>query len=173
MSAATGAEVGVNLVHGAWARAIDDVEGVCRRAARAALEAAGSPAPGVEISVALADDVVLRDLNARYRGRDRPTDVLSFPDGGAARPGAGPAGPPILLGDVVISYERANADALAASLPLADRLSHLVVHGVLHLLGHDHEAEGEAAIMEGLESGALARLRIADPYDGREVVPES
>ncbi len=73
----------------------------------------------------------------------------------------------------MISYERANADALAAGLPLVDRLSHLVVHGVLHLLGHDHEAEAEATIMERLESRALARLRIADPHAHREVVLET
>jgi probable rRNA maturation factor len=131
--------------------------------------------PGTEISVALADDVVLCDLNARYRGREGPTDVLSFSGRDAAQPGPGVAGAPVLpgapvlLGDVVISYERANADAVAAGLPLADRLSHLVVHGVLHLLGHDHGAEAEAAVMEGLEIGALARLRIADPYAHRDM----
>ena len=173
MSGAAGAEVAVNLVNRKWARTIRDVEGVCRRAARAALEAAGDPVPGAEISVALADDAVLRDLNARYRGQDRPTDVLSFSDGAVTGPGTDPATPPVLLGDVVISYERASTDALAAGLPLAERLSHLVVHGVLHLLGHDHGAEAEAAIMEGLETSALAGLGIADPHARQEVVLET
>jgi len=173
MSGAADAEVAVNLVNREWARAIQDVEGVCRRAARAALEAAGDPVPGAEISVALADDAVLRDLNARYRGQDRPTDVLSFADSAVAGPDSGPAGPSVLLGDVVISYERATSDALAAGLPLAARLGHLVAHGVLHLLGHDHATEAEAAIMEGLETRALAGLGIADPHAREEVVLET
>ncbi len=172
MSGAADAEVAVNLVNREWARAIRGVEGVCRRAARAALEATGDPVPSAEISVALADDSVLRSLNARYRGQDRPTDVLSFSDCAVAEPGTGPACPPVLLGDVVISYERASTDARAAGLPLAERLSHLVVHGVLHLLGHDHETEAEAAIMEGLETRALAGLSIADPHARQEVVLE-
>ncbi len=170
MSGAADAEVAVNLVNREWARAIRGVEGVCRRAARAALEAAGNPVPGAEISVALADDAVLRSLNARYRGQNRATDVLSFADGAAAGPGAGL---PVLLGDVVISYERASTDARAAGLPLAERLSHLVVHGVLHLLGHDHGAAAEAAVMEGLETRALAGLRIADPHAREEVILET
>nr|WP_245978369.1 rRNA maturation RNase YbeY [Stella humosa] len=131
-----------------------DPRGLVRRAVRAALAVAPVPPAGSpEMAVLLADDTLLRQLNNDYRGLDKPTNVLSFT-----------AGDPLLLGDVAIAYETTAAEAAAAGKPLADHLSHLVVHGTLHLLGYDHETTEDAAEMEPLEVRALAALGIADPY---------
>jgi probable rRNA maturation factor len=110
-----------------------------------------------EVTIALTNDAEMRDLNRTWRGKDEPTNVLSFPAGDA--PGESGA-----LGDVVIAFETTNAEADAAGVPLSDHVSHLVVHGVLHLLGFDHLDDAEADKMEDLEREALASLGIADPY---------
>jgi probable rRNA maturation factor len=142
-----------------WAAALPDIEPVCRRAVAAARKAAAVPAG--EISLVLADDAFIRVLNRDHRGKDRATDVLSFPliEDGAPDPET-----PVLLGDVVVAYETAARDAETAGVRLADHLAHLIIHGVLHLAGHDHEDDAEAEAMEGLERAALATLGIADPY---------
>lgn len=101
----------------------------------------------------LADDAALRALNARWRQQDKPTNVLSFP-----------AGDSVLLGDVVLAFETVRREASEQGKSLADHMSHLVVHGVLHLLGHDHERPRDADVMESLERQVLAGLGIADPY---------
>ncbi|HAE28233.1 MAG TPA: rRNA maturation RNase YbeY, partial [Hyphomonas adhaerens] len=103
----------------------------------------------------LADDTVLHQLNRDFRGKDKPTDVLSFPAHEMDRP---------LLGDVAVALGVSARDADAQGIGLADHLTHLLVHGYLHLLGHDHEGEAEAALMEGLEIKALASLGIPNPY---------
>jgi probable rRNA maturation factor len=131
-----------------------------RKAARAALAAAGRGGPEpVELAILLSADAEVRALNRRWRGEDKPTNVLSFPSGAAA----GPRGRR-LLGDVVLAYETLAREAEAADKPLAHHLSHLVVHGVLHLMGHDHERPAEARRMETLEVRVLAALGIPDPY---------
>jgi len=145
-----------------WTQVLPEVEALARRAAAAAL--AGLPACAVppmpaELSILLADDARLRDLNRRYRGLDRATNVLSFPgDLGAAN------GAPALLGDLALARETLVREAAEQSKPLADHLSHLVVHGVLHLLGYDHEEAAAAARMERLEIALLAGLGVPDPY---------
>lgn len=149
----------------AWLGAVPAVRRVCRRAAIAALAAAQTRLAESEISMMLTDDATIADLNRRYRGRDAPTDVLSFanPDlqpGTPPRAGAAPA----LLGDVVVAFETASADAAQDGKSLSDHLTHLVVHGVLHLLGYDHEDEGDARSMETLEVSVLAGLGIDNPY---------
>ena len=156
------ATVLVDLRARAWAKAVPGAEAICRAAVGAALDAADGPRG--EVSVVLADDAFLHALNLDHRGHDRPTDVLSFPqlDGPAARPGA--ADGPLLLGDVAVALETARRDAAQAGRALADHLAHLVVHGTLHLIGHTHEDDADAAAMERLEAAALARLGIADPY---------
>lgn len=137
-----------------WTDAIDDVEAVVERAAGAAL---GAETGGVVIL--LTDDETVRDLNARFRGKDRPTNVLSFP--AADMPGL--TGPPP-LGDIVLAYGVCVREATEQSKTLGNHLTHLVVHGVLHLLGRDHEAEVEAEAMESEERTILASLGVEDPY---------
>jgi len=114
-----------------------------------------------ELSVVFTDDAHVRALNRQYRGKDYPTNVLSFPAPPAKVDGFGP-----LLGDIVVAYETVAREATAEGLVFEDHLSHLVVHGLLHLLGHDHEDDAEATAMESLEVAILARLGIADPYAG-------
>jgi probable rRNA maturation factor len=135
-------------------------EALAEAAARAALLAADAP-DGAGLALALADDAAVRALNARFRERDRPTNVLSFPDG-SPDPEAGG----VALGDVILAYETVAREAADQGKTLADHLAHLTVHGVLHLLDHDHEDPGEAEIMEALERRVLAGLGIADPYGG-------
>lgn len=143
----------------AWRQALGDARGAVRRAARAAYAAAPREA-AAEITIVLADDASLRALNRAFRAKDKPTNVLSFPAPAAPRvPGAA-----IPLGDVILAFETLAAEAAAAGKPMADHLSHLVVHGVLHLLGFDHETKGDAAVMEPLETRVLAGLGVPDPY---------
>jgi probable rRNA maturation factor len=101
----------------------------------------------------LADDEALRELNARWRGKETATNVLSFP----APEGFG-------LGDIALAFETVAAEAQAQGKSLAAHASHLIVHGFLHLLGYDHEDEGEAVEMEARERAILATLGVADPY---------
>ncbi len=151
-----------------WRAALPDVAARCHAAAAAALAAAPMTLPPTtELSIVLADDTLVRSLNRDWRGQDRPTNVLSFaseePDDGVPDPTK-----PLLLGDVVLGYETVAAEALAQRKTLADHLTHLIVHGVLHLLGFDHIAEPDAEAMETLETRVLAGLHVADPYAERE-----
>ena len=141
----------------AWRRRLPDATRTVRAAARAALLAADAPADA-ELSVVLSDDARVRDLNRTYRRKDKPTNVLSFP-AGAVRPDG-----VTLLGDVVLAFETCASEAKAQGKTLRAHLAHLVVHGVLHLLGHDHLRARQAERMEALERAVLARLGIADPY---------
>ena len=150
-----------------WHAAVTDPLGTARRAVEAALattEAApgGQPLPPVEVSVLLADDARVRELNRVWRGVDRPTNVLSFP---AREPGEPwPAEGPAHLGDVAVALETVLREAAAEGKASGDHLAHLIVHGTLHLLGHDHDADAEADVMEALEIRVLAGLGVADPY---------
>ncbi|WP_419809737.1 rRNA maturation RNase YbeY [Sphingomonas sp.] len=149
-----------------------DWEALAARAARAAVEAtphgelATSPAL-VEISVRLTTDEEVRGLNAQYRGKDRPTNVLSFPmiqpdllDTVSQNSDDGE----VLLGDIVLAHGVCAAEAAEKGVPLADHFTHLMVHATLHLLGYDHGADDEAEHMEAVERDVLAGLGIADPY---------
>lgn len=124
----------------------------------------------VEVSVKLSDDAEVQILNRDYRGKDKPTNVLSFPmmpfdlietiantDDGEA-----------LLGDIILAHETCAREAEERGISLADHVTHLIVHGTLHLIGHDHENEAEAIAMETIETRALASLGLADPYGDRE-----
>lgn len=143
---------------------VADLEGLVGRAVTAALTEAGVDiAVGTEVSVLLAGDDAVQVLNARWRGLDKPTNVLSFP---AGPPGKGGFGP--FLGDLALAFETTQREAENDGKPLASHLAHLVVHGVLHLVGHDHETEAEAERMEATEIRALERLGISDPYAGTE-----
>lgn len=126
-----------------------------------------------EVSVLATDDARIQALNARFRGQDKPTNVLSWPavDLRPAMPGAAPEPPepgtpddPEGLGDIALALETCTREAAEAGRPLAHHLIHLTVHAVLHLLGYDHETEADAHLMEGLETAILARMAIPDPY---------
>ena len=132
--------------------AVPDLAALCDRAFAAAAKV--EPAEGT-VSLLLADDEALHALNRDFRGKDKATDVLSFPAHEMDRP---------LLGDIAVALGVSARDAETQGISLGNHLSHLLVHGFLHLLGHDHEAEDEAASMEALEIKALASLGIPNPY---------
>lgn len=134
----------------AWIGALPDADAVVERAAQAALGAVQG-----DIVVLLTNDAAVRELNGRFRDKDKPTNVLSFPAPENALPH---------LGDIVLAYGVCATEAEAQGKTLADHLSHLVVHGVLHLLGRDHEDDAEAEEMEAEEREILAQIGVADPY---------
>lgn len=175
--------IAVSLSSPGWRDVLPDGAALGRRAARAALRHAFAQRPlprplealppaTIELGLVLADDDLLHRLNRQYRGVDRPTNVLSF--GGLWEAPAVPSSDisgeraeddrPLMLGDVVLACETIVAEAAAQGKTVADHFSHLVVHGVLHLLGYDHEEAAEAEAMEGLEVSVLAQLGIANPY---------
>lgn len=129
---------------------------------RAIAAAAPAQARKAELSVVLTDDRAIRTLNRRWRGKNKPTNVLSFPTPAQRR------GAPRHLGDVVIAYETVAGEARAAHKRFDHHLAHLAVHGFLHLLGYDHESHVEADAMERRERRVLARLGIPDPYAVRD-----
>ena len=130
--------------------------------------------PGLyAISLLGCDDAAIADLNAEFRSKDAATNVLSWPAQtlGPPEPGSVPAAPEpdpfddvTELGDIAIAYETCAKEAILAGLPLTDHVCHLVVHGVLHLLGYDHETLADAALMEGIEVEILATMGVKDPY---------
>jgi probable rRNA maturation factor len=126
----------------------------------ALLEAGVEPVTQSELSVVFSDDAHIRSLNAGWRGKDKPTNVLSFP-AFPVKPGGKM---PPMLGDIVLAAETVAGEAELEGKSLDHHITHLVIHGVLHLLGHDHEDDAEAERMEALERAALARLAIPDPY---------
>ncbi len=166
---ATDALLELNLADPRWQEALPDVEAICHRAAQAAVREGmdgwdGPPAERLEISMVLSSDAEVQVLNRNYRGLDKPTNVLSFAaldDDEAPLPDDGP----VLLGDVIIAYETTAAEARMEEKSLENHLSHLVVHGILHLMGFDHEEDDEAEAMEAAECRVLAGLGIASPYD--------
>ncbi|MEL6297881.1 MAG: rRNA maturation RNase YbeY [Pseudomonadota bacterium] len=119
---------------------------------------------GGSAAVALSDDAHLQDLNRQHRGQDKPTNVLSFPS--PPMPGADGG---TYLGDIAISFDTVASEAEAARISLKDHATHMLLHGLLHLLGHDHEDDAEAERMEAMETRILARLGIIDPYADRDV----
>lgn len=153
-----------------WYDVEDDPEAALKSAVRATIGQAGPNAgvdirAGAEISIVLGDDILVQGLNRDFRNQDRPTNVLSFPlaEGEVAAAGA-MSGGPLMLGDVVLAFETVTREAGEQAKSPRDHTLHLVVHGVLHLMGYDHGTEAEARVMERMEQQVLADLGIADPY---------
>lgn len=157
MSRAISVEVSVDCA--AWLAVSPDVEELAETAVRAVLV---GHARHLIVGVILTDDAEQRRLNRTYRGKDAPTNVLSFPIADPTAPP--PAGAPILLGDVVLAFETVAREAAEQQKPLPDHLRHLVVHGVLHLLGFDHGSDADAAAMEAREVEILKGLGVPAPY---------
>ncbi len=157
----------------AWKEEFSAVENVCRQAAVAAFDGGCHGAGHAEVSLVLSDDAHVRLLNQEFRGQDRATNVLSFPNHTAAEVAAPwPPNRPLLLGDIVVAYETVAAEAVAERKDFSHHLGHLVVHGILHLLGYDHGTEAEADEMERLETQILATLGVPNPYPPEDDRPQ-
>jgi probable rRNA maturation factor len=146
-----------------------DAEAVIMRAIEAAASIVAADTGEAELAVMLTDNSGIRTLNSNWRGIDKPTNVLSFP---ALQPASGhePDDAPRMLGDIAIAYETMRREADDEQKPFSHHLSHLAVHGFLHLVGYDHETDGEAEVMESLEREILATLGIPDPYADQDRV---
>jgi probable rRNA maturation factor len=145
-------------------------EPLVRKAATAAIAESAFPqlnesSRHIELSVRLAGDEEVRGLNAHWRGKDKPTNVLSFPMAEVYElEAADEDGPAIMLGDIILAHGVCAAEAAEKGVSVTDHATHLVVHGTLHLLGYDHQADADATDMEAREARALERLGIANPY---------
>jgi probable rRNA maturation factor len=163
--------IDISLEEGPWPP--EDVlqtmaERVLEAAADYLHEAAGQPFPSdvTEVSLVFTDDESIRGINAEWRGQDKPTNVLSFPAFPLA-PGDMP-GP--MLGDIIIARETVEREAVDLEKSFDEHLTHLMVHGFLHLFGYDHMNDDEAEVMEGHETRILAGLGLSDPYAGQDPV---
>ncbi len=146
--------IDVEVLDPRWLEALRTARAICRRAAQAAIDGSGKRLPDhASVVVALDSDAAVRRLNRTYRGKDKPTNVLSFP------------GDKPFLGDIVLARQTVLREAREQGKRPADHLTHLVIHGTLHLLGYDHErSERQARRMEMLETRLLAAMGITDPY---------
>ncbi len=176
-------DLGIVIADDRWEAVLPQADILAEQAAAAAIAGARETLPpeglerGYELTVMLADNATVQALNRDYRGKDKPTNVLSFaltegedgpgyffdPDD-TDEEGGVPALGPVMLGDVVLALETVQHEAAEQNKSLADHTRHLIVHGVLHLLGWDHLEDDEAEAMEGRETLILAGLGIADPY---------
>ena len=145
-----------------WSELPFDVHDLCERAVEASFASVGQRAYG-EVSVLLTNDSAMGMLNSQYRGREGPTNVLSFPVRMQPSYGAEEHGP-VMWGDIAMSFDRVDHEAKRGIKSIRSHMAHLLVHGALHLLGFDHKASPEAAAMERLEVSSLARLGIGDPF---------
>ena len=155
-------EIDIAVEDERWTAAVPDLDARVSRAVAAGLAILPDSQAGlIAVSVLLADDETVQALNRQWRGKDKPTNVLSFP--AAAQPL--PPGVPRPLGDLVLAYDTLVRESGEQSKPLSAHLAHLLVHGTLHLLGQDHEnGDAQAEAMEALEIAALAQLGIPNPY---------
>ncbi|MDC0738749.1 rRNA maturation RNase YbeY [Cognatishimia sp. SS12] len=145
------------------------LEALAERASEATLAHLGYDPDEWDISLLACDDARIAVLNGDHRDKPRPTNVLSWPseERGAERAGASPqppAGPDPELGDIAIAYDTCAREAAEAGKPMQDHVTHLLVHGILHLLGYDHIRDQDATLMEGLEVAILGKLGLPDPY---------
>jgi probable rRNA maturation factor len=159
--------VEVTIATEGWSGACPDAERLVSATAELAFDqvqrSLSLPASaGATLDITLTDDAEQQQLNRLWRGKDAPTNVLAFPAADADQPP--PLGAPLLLGDVVLAFETVAREAAEQNKPIGNHLRHLVVHGVLHLLGFDHQADADANAMETQEIEILARLGVPDPY---------
>ncbi|MGY6533892.1 MAG: rRNA maturation RNase YbeY [Pararhodobacter sp.] len=171
----------VNAEDPRWGDLPLDIEALATRAANAALGHLGHAPAEFEISLLACSDARIRGLNAQFRAQDKPTNVLSWPASDLAAEKAGtlpcppdPGSPddPEPLGDIALALETCLREATQAHRPLADHVTHLLVHSVLHLLGYDHENDDDALLMERTETAILETLGIPDPYAGGSGAPD-
>jgi probable rRNA maturation factor len=155
--------VSVEVEDQAWL-AVPGLEQLARRAATAALMAAGSgeDQDQIEMTLLFTDDTSMAEINAQWRGQNKPTNVLSFPAPAGMPVPEGEARP---LGDIVLAHGVTSREAAEQGKTLHEHTTHLIVHGVLHLLSYDHETDAEAHDMERLETAILRKLDISDPYE--------
>ncbi|MDB5361511.1 MAG: ybeY [Rhodospirillales bacterium] len=160
--------ISVSVEAASWLSTLPRTEVWIADLARLTLQAACPGIGPAGIGILLTDDAAIRELNRTWRGKDSPTNVLSFPATETAE-GALPKpefeGVPLELGDIALAYETCERESRTQGKRFADHVAHLVLHGVLHLLGYDHLADDEAQRMEALEIRILAGLGIADPYE--------
>ena len=142
----------------AW-NAVQNLEALAKRAVAQVLGMVNMPE--AQVALNFADDETLASLNAQWRGKLKPTNVLSFPAG----PGMTPPDEPPFLGDIILASGVTQIDAQEQGKSWEDHTTHLIIHGLLHLAGHDHETQDEAAVMEALEIRAMAALGLANPYE--------
>jgi probable rRNA maturation factor len=149
--------------------AFGDAEAIVTIAAIAAAKQIGSDTDNAEVTIALSSDAEVAALNGTFRGQPKPTNVLSFPV--APQRNTPPSGVPKPLGDIIIARQTVLREAADLGIPPSHHLSHLVVHGLLHLGGYDHETDQDAGAMEALETTILATIGIPDPYSGSDPIP--
>lgn len=144
----------ITVQHKQWIRDIRDVQNLVLSLVGVTLKKAGVNDEGQELSVVLADDGFVQNLNKQWRGKDKPTNVLSFPQD-----------EPMMLGDVILAFETVKQESSEQNKRFEDHTAHLIVHGILHLLGHDHMNDADAEIMEALEIEILDAVGIKNPYE--------
>lgn len=155
-----------------WLRALPDLQQAADLAASAGLRQTGLDPARCEIALLACDDAQIAALNGRFRGRPRPTNVLSWPVlppdadrvGGFPKPPAAAGDRPVALGDLALAFQTVTHEAEQRGVGLKSHVIHLILHGTLHLLGYDHETEADAALMEATETSLLKGLGVSDPY---------
>ncbi len=160
--------IDVRVISHSWSERVPGVVGLCETTVRTVFDAVKPPLGAAEVSIVLADAERSRILNRDYRGMDKPTNVLAFAVLDAPAEMAALArnqdAMPVPLGDVILAYEPCSEESAAQGKTFVDHLCHLVVHGMLHLLGYDHETQADAEKMERLEISVLAALDVPNPY---------